>query len=43
METAIYDRDALPEGATVRGPAVLKESIGTTVLDPGWVLLNPQP
>jgi 5-oxoprolinase (ATP-hydrolysing) len=32
----VYDRDALPVGAKVFGPAVLVERIATTVVDPGW-------
>ena len=35
-ETPIYDRDALPVGAKVDGPAIIRESVATTVVEPGW-------
>jgi 5-oxoprolinase (ATP-hydrolysing) len=31
-----YDRDALTPGTIVQGPAVILETTGTTVLEPGW-------
>ena len=31
-----YERDALTPGTLVNGPAVILESTGTTVLEPGW-------
>ena len=34
--TAIVDREMLPVGAEVRGPAVLTEYSSTTVVAPGW-------
>ncbi|HTQ05086.1 MAG TPA: hydantoinase B/oxoprolinase family protein [Polyangiaceae bacterium] len=34
----VYDREALPAGATLRGPLVIREATGTIVLDPGFVL-----
>jgi N-methylhydantoinase A len=34
-DTAIYDRLALPEGATVPGPAVLEQPDATTLIEPG--------
>ena len=33
---AIYDRDALGTGAAVAGPAILIESHGTIIVEPGW-------
>lgn len=36
QETPFYKREALKPGATVRGPAVIVEPVGTTVIDPGW-------
>ncbi|ELY65303.1 hydantoinase/oxoprolinase family protein [Natronococcus jeotgali] len=35
-ETAVYDRDRLEPGATVRGPAVLEQAESTTVVPPAW-------
>jgi 5-oxoprolinase (ATP-hydrolysing) len=35
-DTPIYDRDALPVGARVDGPAIIRESVATTVVEPGW-------
>ena len=35
-DTPFYKREDLKPGATVRGPAVIVEPVGTTVLDPGW-------
>ena len=34
-ETAIYDRIALPVGATVEGPAILEQDDATAFIDPG--------
>lgn len=31
-----YDRDKLTAGAKVNGPAVIVETTGTTVIEPGW-------
>ena len=31
-----YERDSLTPGTVVQGPAVILESTGTTVLEPGW-------
>jgi N-methylhydantoinase A len=33
-ESEVYDRELLPEGATVRGPAILQEPGATTALPP---------
>ena len=35
-ETPLYDRDALLPGQRVRGPAIVRERTGTTVIEPGW-------
>jgi len=35
LETAVFDRLALPVGALVRGPAVLEQPDATILLDPG--------
>ncbi len=35
-ETPVYDRDALAEGQTVAGPAILREPTATTIVEPGW-------
>jgi 5-oxoprolinase (ATP-hydrolysing) len=34
--TPIYERDALLSGQSVPGPAIITESTGTTVVEPGW-------
>ncbi|MDX1431948.1 MAG: hydantoinase B/oxoprolinase family protein [Gammaproteobacteria bacterium] len=34
--TPVYDRDALAPGARIDGPAIISESTGTTVVEPGW-------
>jgi 5-oxoprolinase (ATP-hydrolysing) len=34
--TPVYDRDALRYGQVIDGPALIKESIATTVVEPGW-------
>ena len=34
--TPVYDRDAMPPGCKVAGPAILREANATTVLEPGW-------
>jgi len=34
--TKVYDREAMLPGCRITGPAVLKEAIATTVLEPGW-------
>jgi 5-oxoprolinase (ATP-hydrolysing) len=35
-ETPIYARDALATGQSIRGPAILTEATGTTIVEPGW-------
>ena len=34
--TPVYDRDALLAGDEIDGPAIIRESVGTTVVEPGW-------
>ncbi|NBC31882.1 MAG: 5-oxoprolinase, partial [Alphaproteobacteria bacterium] len=36
QDTPVYDRDALQPGDAVDGPAILRESTATTVVEPGW-------
>ncbi|WP_051341009.1 hydantoinase B/oxoprolinase family protein [Azospirillum halopraeferens] len=36
-DAPVYDRDALVPGNRVVGPAILKERIATTVVEPGWM------
>jgi 5-oxoprolinase (ATP-hydrolysing) len=35
-ETPVYDRDTLAPGAAINGPAIVRESTATTVIEPGW-------
>lgn len=35
-ETPVFDREGLAVGATVLGPAIIREATGTTVVEPGW-------
>ncbi|WP_176590296.1 hydantoinase B/oxoprolinase family protein [Sphingobium sp. EM0848] len=35
-KTLVYEREDLGVGATVTGPAIICESIGTIVVEPGW-------
>jgi len=35
-DASLYQREALPAGATLAGPAVLAERNATTVVEPGW-------
>ncbi|WP_103334324.1 hydantoinase B/oxoprolinase family protein [Pseudotabrizicola formosa] len=35
-QVPLYDRTHLPEGAQITGPAILQETTGTVVVDPGW-------
>jgi N-methylhydantoinase A len=37
--TPIYERDALPAGFRVRGPAIVVEYSSTTVVTPGWIAI----
>ena len=36
LETPVFERDSLPAGSTVSGPALLLEGTGTVVVDPGF-------
>ncbi|GAB7120609.1 hydantoinase/oxoprolinase family protein [Natrinema sp. JCM 9743] len=35
-DAAVYDRDRLPAGASVTGPAILEQAESTTVVPPSW-------
>ena len=35
-EAAVFDRTALIPGDRIRGPAMIRESIATTIVEPGW-------
>ncbi len=35
-DTPIFDRDFLLPGDCVEGPAIIRESVATTVVEPGW-------
>ena len=37
QEVAVYRRDSLGAGSTVRGPAVVEFAESTCVLRPGWI------
>ena len=34
--TPVYDRDTLTSGVTIDGPAIIRESVATTIVEPGW-------
>jgi 5-oxoprolinase (ATP-hydrolysing) len=34
--TSVFERSALAVGAEVKGPAIIREATGTTVVEPGW-------
>jgi 5-oxoprolinase (ATP-hydrolysing) len=34
--TPVYDRDTLAPGAAIDGPAIIRESVATTIVEPGW-------
>ncbi|MBP2295322.1 hydantoinase B/oxoprolinase family protein [Azospirillum rugosum] len=36
-EAPVYDRDLLQPGNRITGPAVIREKIATTVIEPGWI------
>jgi len=36
LSAPLYDRDALPVGASIPGPAIITEATGTNVIEPGW-------
>ena len=35
-DVPVYERDALPSGVRIAGPAIIVESNGTIVVEPGW-------
>ncbi|HBZ43933.1 MAG TPA: 5-oxoprolinase [Maritimibacter sp.] len=35
-EVVVWDRDTLPAGFSIDGPAVIFETTGTTIVEPGW-------
>jgi 5-oxoprolinase (ATP-hydrolysing) len=35
-DTPVHDRDALPSGARIAGPAILFDRTSTTIVEPGW-------
>ena len=42
QDTPVYQRDALQPGQQVRGPAIIAEATGTTVVEAGWcAVLQP--
>ncbi|OYW26496.1 MAG: 5-oxoprolinase, partial [Caulobacter sp. 12-67-6] len=34
--TPVFDRETLAVGAEIKGPAIIREATGTTVVEPGW-------
>jgi 5-oxoprolinase (ATP-hydrolysing) len=36
-EAAVFDRDRLLPGQRIAGPALIRESIATTIIEPGWL------
>ncbi|MDP2081946.1 MAG: hydantoinase B/oxoprolinase family protein [Pseudotabrizicola sp.] len=38
-EVPLFDRETLPQGATISGPAIIREATGTVVVEPGWQVL----
>lgn len=38
VDCPVYVRDALAEGYTLRGPAIVEEAGGTAVIPPGWAV-----
>ena len=34
--TPVYDRELLDSGITIHGPAIIQETVSTTVIEPGW-------
>jgi 5-oxoprolinase (ATP-hydrolysing) len=35
-ETSVYDREAMRPGDRISGPAIIREAIATTIVEPGW-------
>ena len=40
LATPVFDRASLPPGQIVAGPAVIFDSVSTTVVEPGWVAVH---
>ncbi|MEM0945467.1 MAG: hydantoinase B/oxoprolinase family protein, partial [Pseudomonadota bacterium] len=36
LRTPLYDRDQIAPGQRIEGPAIIKESTATTLVEPGW-------
>ena len=36
VDATVYDRNALPEGFSFAGPAIVQQSDTTTLVEPGW-------
>ena len=36
QQVTVFDRDRLPPGRPVKGPALIEEDGSTTVVPPGW-------
>lgn len=36
QKTAVYDRNKLATGQTIDGPAIIQETTGTNIIEPGW-------
>jgi 5-oxoprolinase (ATP-hydrolysing) len=34
--TPVYDRETLTPGAVIDGPAIIREAVATTIVEPGW-------
>ena len=34
--TPVFDREALTPGAAIDGPAIIREAVATTIVEPGW-------
>ncbi|MCZ6452709.1 MAG: hydantoinase B/oxoprolinase family protein [Alphaproteobacteria bacterium] len=34
--TPVYDREALAPGVAIDGPAIIREAVATTIVEPGW-------
>ena len=37
-DTDVIDRESLPVGSRIEGPAIVEEAGGTTVAPPGWTI-----
>ena len=36
QEVSLYERETLPNGVLIKGPAIITESTGTNIIEPGW-------